>query len=313
MRVLIADDDHVSRRLLGSLLVKWGYEVVTAKDGAEAWQALQNEDAPRLAILDWVMPGMDGLEVCRKARKRPGQPYAYLILLTARGQMGDVLEGLEAGADDYLTKPFDPQELKARLRVGKRILDLQEELISAREALRFEAAHDSLTGLWNRAAILDTLERELARADREEISVGLAMADLDHFKRVNDTYGHLVGDAVLREAARRMQALVRRYDAIGRYGGEEFLVIVPGCNIACAQSQAERLRTGIGQEPFEVPGGTLQLTLSVGVTASAPLGGADADSLIRAADAALYRAKTAGRNRVEVAAASEVVRDFLSG
>ncbi len=313
MKVLIADDDRVSRHLLETLLLKCGYEVVVAGDGVEAWQKLQEENAPRLAILDWVMPGMDGLEVCREARKRPAQPYAYLLLLTAKSQKGDIIEGLEAGADDYLIKPFDAQELKARLRVGRRILDLQEELISAREALRFEAVHDPLTGLLNRGAILDTLQRELARAEREGISVGVALADLDHFKRVNDTHGHLVGDAVLRETVRRMRALVRPYDAIGRYGGEEFLIIVPGCNVAGARSQAERLRAGLSREPFEMPTGTLHLTLSLGVVASTPFSVEDADSLIRAADAALYCAKAAGRNRVEVAAPSELTKDSLPG
>ncbi len=302
MRILIAEDERVSRHLLETFLVKWGYEVVTANDGAEAWRHLQGDDAPRLVILDWMMPARNGVELCRELRKRSVEPYTYILLVTAKGQKQDILEGLEAGADDYLTKPFDPHELRARLRAGRRILELQEQLISAREQLRVEATHDPLTGLWNRAAILEILQRELARSDRQKVPVGVIMADVDRFKFINDTYGHLTGDAVLREAARRMGSSIRSYDSIGRYGGEEFLVVTPGCDTT-ALSQAERLRDCISREPIDVPEGTLFVTLSVGVAANCQA--KQADQLVRAADAALYRAKRAGRNRVELATATE--------
>ncbi len=301
MRVLIAEDDAVSRRLLESLLMKWGYEVVVAKDGMEAWQWLQGPDAPRLALLDWMMPGMDGVEVCRQARKRTAQPYTYMLLLTARDDKLDVVDGLGSGADDYLTKPFYPQELEARLRVGKRILELEDRLVAAGKVLQFEATHDALTELWNRAAILDALHRELSRARREGGSVGILLADLDHFKSINDTRGHLAGDAVLREVARRLTGAVRDYDAAGRYGGEEFLVVLPGCNATTTRDRAEQLRLVVGSHPVVCAEGEISVTLSVGALSSGEWGRTDLDALLRAADAALYRAKHGGRNRVEMA------------
>jgi len=268
MRILIAEDDPVSRHLLETFLSKWGYEVMVSAEGADAWRKLQPDDAPRLAILDWMMPGISGLEVCREVRKGPPEPYIYILLLTAKDRKHDVLEGLEAGADDYLTKPFDPHELRARLRAGRRILELQEQLIQAREQLRTEATHDSLTGVWNRAAILEILHRELARSQRERTPVAAVLADLDHFKKINDTYGHLAGDAVLREVTRRMSATLRPYDALGRYGGEEFLIVAPGCDTPKALKVAERLRDCVSQEPVDIFEGPLSITLSAGAAAS---------------------------------------------
>ncbi len=308
MRVLLAEDDSVLRRLLESLLGKWGYEVVAAQDGAEAWKLLQAQDAPRLALLDWMMPGMDGVEVCRAARRRVAQPYTYILLLTARDNKRDVVDGLESGADDYLSKPFHPQELEVRLRVGKRILELEDSLVAAREAMQFKATHDALTGLWNHAAILDILHRELVRARREHGSVGILLADLDHFKAINDTRGHLAGDDVLREVARRLTGAVRVYDAVGRYGGEEFLIVMPGCDPATTRDRAEHLRGAVGSQPAESSGGDIPITLSVGAVSSRDWGEAEADTdtLLRAADAALYRAKNAGRNRIEMAVSGEM-------
>lgn len=306
MNVLIAEDDPVSRRVLEAFLAKWGYEVVVTIDGAEAWQQLQRPNAPKLAILDWMMPRMDGLEVCRQLRERGAEPYVYIILLTAKGQKQDIIEGLEAGADDFVAKPFDPHELRARLRAGLRIVELHEQLISTREQLRVEATHDSLTGLWNRAAILEILQRELARSQRAGTPVAVVLADLDHFKYINDTRGHLAGDAVLREVTRRMSTSIRIYDAIGRYGGEEFLIVTPGVGLAGAVNQAERLRAGVSREPVDTFDGAFSVTLSLGVAASSEA--KEADELVRAADTALYRAKNAGRNRTEPAQACEVIR-----
>jgi diguanylate cyclase (GGDEF)-like protein len=298
MKVLIADDDPVSRRLLQMCLTKAGYETIVSVDGAEALAIVNGTECPRLMVLDWMMPHVDGVEICRVIRKLAQEPYIYVILLTARGRQEEIIEGLEAGADDYITKPFDLDELKARLRAGKRILDLQEQLVFAREQLRNQATHDSLTGLLNRPAILETLHREVSRSAREGTPVTVIMADLDHFKQINDTYGHVVGDDVLRESARRMLNAIRDYDSIGRYGGEEFLVIAPGCGAREATVQAERLCACVSAAPIDVAGHHILMTLSVGVAACTDR--KQADDLLRIADEALYEAKNAGRNRVEV-------------
>ena len=299
MKILVADDDAVSRRLLEVTLKKWGYDVVVAEDGDKAWDALQREDAPQLAILDWVMPGMDGPEICRQVRTFGDQRYIYLLLLTAKSEKEDLVKGMEAGADDFLSKPFDAQELRARLRAGIRILELQE-------TLRVQAMHDSLTGLWNRAATFDFLRRELSRARRQRAPVSIVMADIDHFKRINDTHGHLAGDVVLREVAQRLSFSVRGYDVTGRFGGEEFLIVLPGCTIQNAVDKAESLRACINQEPVDTPEGPIPVTLSLGVAVRDGAVKVDPDSLLRAADAALYRAKSGGRDRVELAAAEEL-------
>ena len=303
MKVLIAEDDAVSRRILEVFLEKLGYEVVVATNGAEALEVLQKPESPRVAILDWMMPGTDGLEVCRQIRQRGPESYVYVLLVTAKTQQQDIIEGLEGGADDYLTKPYNIHELRARLRAGLRIVELQAQLMEARDGFQFQATHDSLTGLLNRQGILERLDTELARAGRDQKSVGIVMADLDHFKKVNDTHGHLAGDAVLREAASRMRTAVRVYDHIGRYGGEEFLVVLPGCSEEGMVQQAERLRACVSQSPIATPEAPLQVTLSLGAACAAP--GMNQMDLLRAADEALYRAKRNGRDRIEVAALLE--------
>jgi len=300
VKILIADDSIVSRHLLEATLRKWGYEVTVACDGAEALGILEREDAPALAILDWMMPGLTGPEVCKRIRERRSEPYTYTLLLTSKSQKEDLIEGMEAGADDYITKPFDQHELQVRLRAGTRLVDLQAELLAAREALREQATRDALTHLWNRRHILEILDRELARAERERCPVGVIIVDLDHFKNVNDTYGHLTGDAVLYEAASRMQNGVRQYDSIGRYGGEEFLILLPGCDEANCIAQADRLRRLIAERDLLVHGHVLSLTASFGVTSALPGVSWSSESLIRRADEALYMAKKAGRNRVEL-------------
>jgi len=303
MRVLIAEDDPVSCRLLELSLAQWDYQTVVVTDGAEAWKVLQQEDCPRLAILDWMMPHMDGSQICRELRKRTEQHYVYVILLTSKAEKDDLVEGLEAGADDYLIKPFNRDELKARLRSGARIVELQQQLIDAREALREQATYDSLTGALNRGAILELLQRELARSNREGSSLCLAIADVDHFKSINDTHGHLVGDAVLREAIQRLRSKIRPYDSIGRYGGEEFLIVTSNGNATGALNMAERLRASIADKPFETKEGIITVTVSLGVAIRK--GAITAETLIRFADSALYRAKHGGRNRVEVASGND--------
>ena len=300
--ILVAEDDPVSRRILEAFLVKWGFQVVTAMDGLDALRILESAAAPPLAILDWMMPGLEGPQVCQRVRAHPERPYVYILLLSARSQKDDLLHGLESGADDYLTKPFDAAELRARLHVGRRILDLQNKLISAREELRFRATHDELTGLSNRRVVLEAIDREYARRRREGGNLGIVLVDLDHFKNVNDTYGHLAGDAVLKEAARRMTACIRPYDTVGRYGGEEFLVVAPSCNSSGAVKLAERIRGSIQALPIPSVAGPVSITASCGVAVSTTAKPLDPQELLRSADEALYRAKENGRNRSEFAA-----------
>ncbi len=297
MKILIADDDAVSRRLLEGTLKRLGHEVVAVSDGAEAITVLLLPDGPRLAILDWMMPEADGLAVCREIRRRSAT-YLYLILLSAQDTRENMVTGLDSGADDFLTKPLNVAELCARLRSGVRVLDLQAGLLAAQEKLRAQATHDDLTSLWNRRMILEQLDRELNRARHERRPLAVALADLDAFKRVNDTHGHAAGDAVLRETAIALKSQIREYDFIGRYGGEEFLLVLPGCDALAGRAIAERVRNWIAASPVRI--GALELAMSVSLglswTGSA---GLEPGPLIHAADEALYRAKARGRNRVE--------------
>ncbi len=307
MKILIAEDDPVSQRVLEEFLRKWGHEPVSVANGGDAWTILQEEDTPRVAILDWMMPELEGVEVCRRVRALSGRAYIFLILLTAHGQRGSLLTGLNAGADDYLSKPFDGEELRARLRVAERILRVQDELIAARDALHFQATHDLLTGVSSRGAAMDFLTRELARGFREHRPTGVVLADLDHFKRVNDQYGHLGGDSVLQEVAQRMLKCTRTYDCVGRYGGEEFLIIFPSSNEQGAMRQAERIRSSVESTPIRLTEGPIPVTISLGVSISDFSLAQEASELLKAADAALYRAKSLGRNRVALAAAAQLL------
>ena len=305
MKVLLAEDARFARHLLNDALVGWGYEVVLAEDGRQAWTVLEAPEAPSIALLDWMMPGLDGVEVCRRVRKAGREPYTYIILLTGRDRQEDVIQGLAAGADDYLRKPFDNLELEARIRTGRRIVDLHSQLIAAREALREQATTDPLTGLANRRALLDTLARELERSRRSATTCSIVFVDLDHFKQVNDSHGHSVGDKVLQEVASRMRAILRPYDIVGRYGGEEFIVVLPGCNAAGALAAAERLRASMSRTAIVVGDARLRVTCSLGVAVGSAENGWDRDLLLSAADAAGYRAKRAGRDQVVMAEADE--------
>ncbi len=293
MNVLIAEDDTGSRLVLRATLQKLGHSVTAVENGQQALDVWRKAEFP-LLISDWMMPELDGLGLCRKIREDNRTRYTYVILLTALGGKGSYLDGMDAGADDFLTKPFDEDLLAARLRVAERMLDLHE-------TLRVQATHDRLTGLLNRGAIMDELQMELERASREGSPVSVIMADLDHFKQVNDRHGHLIGDVVLQEAARRMQAVMRSYDRIGRYGGEEFLIISPGCDADDARTVAERIRSRVNASAVQTSAGGVTATASLGVATSRKGAMVDASTLLGAADAALYRAKNAGRNRVEIA------------
>ena len=298
-KILIADDDKLSRRLLQNTLEKSGYEVVAVEDGIAAEKILSQPDHPRLAMLDWMMPGMDGLDVIRAVRQQAGAAYVHMILLTSRQSKEDIIAGLESGADDYLTKPFDPEELRARLRTGERILLLEDNLVKAREEMRFKATHDPLTCLWNRGMIMDILQSEVTRARRDGEKGGLTilLGDVDHFKKVNDTYGHATGDDVLREVATRLTDSVRSYDAVSRYGGEEFLIVLNGCRTRLGTARTDSIRRAIHKSPVDSVTGPVPISMSFGVAGTEEWPDANAEQLIREADVALYRAKEWGRNR----------------
>jgi len=259
---------------------------------------LQQPSPPDLLILDWIMPGVDDIELCRRIRATQKDWYRYIVLVSGRDEKQDVIAGLEAGADDYLTKPFDIPELRARLRVGTRILSLQHELIQAREALRFQATHDDLTGLWSRGTTLQLLNAQLDRGLRLGAQTGILMIDIDHFKSVNDTHGHLTGDVVLKEVGRRINESVRSYDFVGRYGGEEFLVVLSNCTTDQLREVAERTRCAFTQTPISTDAKDLRVTVSIGgVVAPSEIWDLE---LLSAADSALYEAKRTGRNRVVI-------------
>lgn len=300
MRILIADDSNVSRHLLESIVKKWGYQVITTADGNQAWDALQQPDAPRMAILDWMMPGLTGPEVCRLVRQKGIEPYTYILLLTSRTQKEDVIEGMTAGADDYVVKPFDQQELNVRLRAGRRIIDLQDELLKAQSALRYQATHDALTGVNNRGQITEVLEGCVAKAG----PLGVIMLDIDKFKLVNDTFGHAAGDAVLVATAERLTGALSEQDTLGRYGGEEFLVVTRRTP-AELPAFAEMLRQRIAGEPVLAGGQEFAVTASFGVASRNGAKIEAGSELLKAADDALYTAKHQGRNRVVVAANRE--------
>lgn len=300
MQVLLVEDSAVYRKLIGDHLRSWGFGVTLAETGAEAWRILEQPDAPKLVLLDWVLPDLDGIELCQRVRKvsASGQ-YVYIILLTGKEGRENMLDAMKAGADDYLVKPFDAPELQAHLLVGKRILTLQAELVAARDSMRHAATHDSLTGLLNRGEIFGMLERELERARRERRPLSVILADIDHFKGLNDTCGHLYGDEALREVARRLQSKLRVYDGVGRYGGEEFLLVLPACELKGAAERAKELLEVIAATPIVSNNIETSITISMGVAVSECVGAKELEKLLRRADSALYGAKQGGRNRVE--------------
>lgn len=296
MKILVAEDEFLSLKTLENNIKEWGYQVITAKNGQKAWQILQQENV-RIAILDWMMPGLDGVNLCRKIRndyQEKKKKYIYVILLTGRDSQDDLVEGLSAGADDYLTKPFNYQELRIRVQNGKRIIDLEES--------RMKLAHyDSLTQVWNHNKILEFLDEELQHGSRENYPVGTIMADIDYFKSINDTYGHQVGDEALYRVCSRLKKSIRRYDKIGRYGGDEMLIVLPHCKNYQLNQIAERLCVAVNSKKIKTEYGPLDITISIGGATSEIFPDVSAKNLIQITDKALYSAKTKGRNQAQIA------------
>jgi two-component system, cell cycle response regulator len=301
VRILLVEDSAIERRQIGRYLKEWNLEFVTAKDGLEAWNCLQSLDAPNLVLLDWMLPRLDGIELARRIRTLGANGiYIYTVMLTAKGKKQDLLTAMAAGADDYLAKPVDPSELKARILVAKRILELHQ-------SLRFAATHDFLTRLLNRAEILASLKRELSRSARESKPVAIIMSDVDNFKKVNDSLGHTVGDAVLKEVAERLKSDLRPYDLVGRYGGEEFLIVLPNCCLKIATRRADEIRNLVCKDAIVTTFATVPVTVSMGVTAAEGTQSLTIEELLQQADKALYRAKENGRNCVQTFLARDPV------
>jgi len=297
MSVLIAEDDLICSMILEKNLLDWGYEVILARSGETAWQALR-DNSLRMAILDWMMPGMDGTEICARLRRRKRYKYTYVILLSAKDRKQDIIAGLSSGADDYMTKPVNFLELRARLQTGRRIIDLEDRLLTVQKQFKQLASRDSLTKLWNRGEAIKFLEEELVRSRRDDKPVGVIMIDVDRFKKINDLLGHATGDKALLQVVARIRPKVRTSDRIGRYGGDELIVILPNCGQAKVRCVAERLRLAVSEAPMECDHETVAVTISAGCATSDGLKEPAAEALIRGADIALLAAKAQGRNCV---------------
>lgn len=297
MKILIIEDELIFRRMVKKYLLEAGYEIVEAEDGLSAWELFQKEPF-QLVITDWMMPGLDGPELVHKIRTSGQKSYTYIIMLTAMDDKDNIVLGLESGADEYLTKPFNSRELIARVASGMRILRLEEELMQARIQMEALAMHDGLTGLLNRRAIEEYAEAEFNMADRKKQAMSVILLDIDHFKNVNDRFGHKFGDVVLRQVAQTLKEDLRNYDRVGRWGGEEFLLILPGTELKDAVTVAERLRSKTAAVQTSLENGeTFSIHISLG-TACTTGQFQSLAKLIDAADQALYQAKQSGRNRV---------------
>ncbi|NSW57917.1 MAG: diguanylate cyclase [Armatimonadetes bacterium] len=301
MRILVAEQDPLALGAMQRCLHSCGHEPVAFADGKAALACLRGDDAPRIALLGWQLPGLTGPEVCRRLRADADAGYVYVILLTERGSKEQLVRGLQAGADDYLSKPFDPSELEARIQAGARIVELEARHIQAQSLLRLQATRDGLTGLWNRNSILGILDCEVVQRTDDGTDLCAIMCDIDHFKRVNDTLGHMAGDDVLRHVAARIASSLRSCDSVGRFGGEEFLCVLPGCGRDHGIAVAERMRRHVAACPIVLERSAIEVTLSCGLADLRGLGLQDPRALLAAADDALYRAKSDGRDRVVAA------------
>ena len=301
-KVLVADDSPIYRKLVEHALAEKQYPVLFAKSGREAID-LFSEHLPSLVITDWMMPDLSGIELCEHIRNHPRQSYTYLIILTGITEKDNLVKGLAAGADDYLTKPFHSDELLARVGVGHRIVELHRQLEAKNRLLEELALTDPLTGLPNRRAIEEWATRQLSGAARYGFSFLVVLADLDHFKTVNDTHGHDAGDAVLKKFAEILSTNSRRSDICGRIGGEEFLFVLTHTSQENAVMVVERMRAELEAAKFDFDGGSLTVTASFGLAGFEGTQVPDFNRLVSQADAALYAAKRTGRNRIEIAVA----------
>jgi len=311
--ILIAEDNLVSRKLLEKSLQKAGYQVKSTENGRKAFEVLEKHFYP-IVITDWMMPEMNGPELCKAIRAHEFPGYVFIVLLTSLDSKDDIITGLQAGADDYLIKPFNQAELVARLNTGRRILDLERSLRKANDEIRLLSVTDPLTKIFNRGYINTHLPIEISRACRYQRSLSLIMCDIDHFKKINDTYGHQAGDSVLKSFAEILKTKTRiNVDWLARYGGEEFLIILPETGVNDAEIVAERLREAVAEATIPTAEGSVTITASFGVAGcnTTPYGLLTAETLIGHADTCLYRAKNEGRNKVVTAPLLEEVLSSL--
>lgn len=309
MKLLLVDDEELSMAYLKEVVKPWGYEVITASDGRQAWGLLENEQEPVLAVVDWVMPDIDGIELCRRIRDRAQGNLIYVIMLTVRSDKEGLVLALNSGADDYISKPFYAEELKSRLQVGRRMLEYQytlscltDELIQANQELHRMVAIDGLTGIPNRRHFEERYKEEWRRAVRDGIPLAVIMIDIDYFKKYNDFYGHIAGDNCLKQVAQVLSDTISRAgDLVARCGGEEFVVLLPNTDSVGAVVVAEALRSAVNRLALAHCGSSSQLlSISLGVAAGLPQQGDNSAELLKKADRALYQAKAAGRNNVRI-------------
>ena len=296
INILIAEDEPVSCRILSSLLDKWGFGVITADNGIDALEYLEKDRSIRIALIDWNMPQLTGPDVCKKIKELYPENPPYLIMLTAKTEKTSIILGLESGADDYITKPYDSGELRARIRVGERMTELQTRLIDTGKKLEYEASHDSLTAVYNRKTVMELLDKEHSRAERQNTAFSIALIDIDDFKMINDKYGHQTGDEILSGLVSLINDTLRNYDIVGRYGGEEFLIVLPETDAGTGFQVLERMAESIRKNPVKTRSGNLIITVSAGLCGYSP--GINADKMISIADTAMYEAKRLGKDRV---------------
>jgi diguanylate cyclase (GGDEF)-like protein len=297
-RVVLVDDDPSILRLVSRILTSSGIEMICCATGAAGLEVIETLEW-ELCILDRRLPDIDGTEICRLIKADRRFDTRQVILLSAQSTLDDKVTGFALGADDYITKPFQPVELMARVNASRRVIEMQKQLVEMARRLEELSTRDGLTGIFNRRHFGATLEQVFRHSTRYHRPLSVVILDVDRFKTINDTFGHQAGDAVLTEVARRFAKSVRATDTVARYGGEEFAVLLPETALADAMSFAEKLRTVISSSPVLIPGGELPVTVSVGTASLEHTGFATSSEMFAAADQALYRAKRNGRNRVE--------------